>query len=81
MSELNLSLIKQYNKERDKTVASLDCETFKKFCKKWGNPIPPTDEIIEITMRKMMYHINSFSEEEKQSAKEWLESRGFSTEV
>ena len=61
----NSALIRRYNKDRDKAVASLDVETFKAFCRKWSLPIPPTDEIIEITMRKMMFHINSFSEEDK----------------
>ena len=78
---MGLEVLYQYNKERDKAVKSLDVEKFKKFCKKWGNPVPPTDEIIEIVMRKMMYHINSFSPEEKESAKKWLEEHGSSTDL
>ena len=77
----NSAIIRRYNKDRDEAVASLNVETFKSFCKKWSLPAPPTDEVIEITMRKMMYHINSFSEEDKQSAKEWLESRNYTTDL
>ena len=77
----NIALIRRYNKDRDKAVASLNVETFKAFCRKWSLPIPPTDEIIEITMRKMMFHINSFSEEDKQAAKEWLKSRNYTTDL
>lgn len=74
-------IIRNYNRERDAAVASLNVETFKTWCRKWGNPYPGDDWIIEITMRKMMYHITSFSEEDRQSAKEWLESRGFSVDL
>lgn len=81
MTTRQMAMLKKYNRERDKAVASLDVETFKKFCRKWGNPCPPRDEVIEIVMRKMMYHITAFSEEDKQKAKEWLESRGFSTDL
>ena len=81
MTERDLALIQKYNRERDKAVKSLNVEKFKKFCKRWGNPYPNDDYIIEIMMRKMMYHINSFSPEEKQSAKEWLKSRGYTTDV
>lgn len=76
-----MGLIQKYNRERDEAVASLDVETFKKWCRKWGNPYPSDDRVIEITMRKMMYHITSFSEEDKQKAKEWLECRGYSTDL
>lgn len=72
-----LNLIKQYNKDRDKAVLSLDVETFKTFCKKWGNPIPPTDRVIEITMRKMACHITSLPSEFRAEAKKWLENNGF----
>ena len=72
-----LELIKRYNKDRDKAVLSLDVKTFKKFCKKWGNPVPPTDEIIEITMRKMACHITSLPSEFRSEAKKWLEDRGY----
>lgn len=72
-----LNLIKQYNKDRDKAVLSLDVETFKAFCKKWGNPIPPTDRVIEVTMRKMACHIPSLPSEFRAEAKKWLEDREF----
>lgn len=77
----DLKMIKQYNKDRDKAVASLDFKTFRRFCFKWGIPCPPSDDVAQITMRKMMYHITSFSEEDKQAAKEWLEIRGYTTDI
>ena len=70
-------VIKRYNKDRDRAVLSLDVEKFKIFCKKWGNPIPSTDEVIEITMRKMACHITSLPIEFRAEAKKWLEDRGY----
>ena len=70
-------VIKQYNKDRNKAVLSLDVEIFKKFCKKWGNPIPPTDEVIEITMRKMACHITTLPSDFRAESKKWLEDRGY----
>jgi hypothetical protein len=74
-------VIKRYNKDRDKAVLSLDVETFKKFCKKWGNPIPPTDRVIEITMRKMACHIPSLPSDFRSEAKKWLEDRGYTDKL
>ena len=71
-------LLKIYNKDRDKAVLSLDIEAFKRFCKKWGNPTPPTDEIIEITMRKMACHITTLPDDFRAEAKKWLNDRGYS---
>ena len=70
-------LINIYNRDRNKAVMSLDVERFKTFCRKWGNPIPPTDEIIEITMRKMACHIPSLPDEFRAEAKKWLDEKGY----
>lgn len=73
-------------KERDEAVRTQDIEKFKEFYKKWSargfyrNGLP-SDEVIEISLRKMMYHIASATEEEKQTAKEWLEAHGSSTDI
>jgi len=54
----------------------------KHFGKKWSargfyrNGLP-NDEVIEISLYKMLYNLESATEEEKNKAKEWLESRGF----
>ena len=81
IDQRTLEVIKRYNKDRDKAVLSLDVETFKEFCRKWNNPIPPTDRIIEITMRKMACHITALPEDFKAEAKKWLEDRGFDDSI
>lgn len=77
-----------WDKEMGEVVRSYDVQAFKRFFKKWQNlgvydPTlsVPRDEVIEITMRKMVYNMKSSTEEEKAEAKEWLESRGYKAEV
>ena len=41
----------------------------------------PSDEVIEIAMRKGVYHMNSATPEEKAEAKRWLIEHGSNTDV
>lgn len=73
-------------KERDEAIRALDVEKFKAFYDKWKakgvyNINLPSDLVIEITLYKMLYNIKSATDEEKAKAKEWLESKGYSTEM
>lgn len=73
-------------KERDEAIRTLDVEKFKAFYDKWKakgvyNINLPSDLVIEITLYKMLYNIESATDEEKSKAKEWLESKGYSTEM
>ena len=74
-------------KERDETVISYDVDRFRKFYDKWrkigvyGAPLPKNDLLIKITMRKMVYHITSFTKEQRDEAAKWLKDRGMSTEL
>lgn len=73
-------------KERDEAISALDVEKFKAFYNKWKakgvyNINLPSDLVIEITLYKMLYNIESATDEEKAKAKEWLESKGYSTEM
>lgn len=75
-------LMQEWILERNVVIRSLDVEKFKAFWKKWSargfyrNGLP-NDEVIEISLYKMLYNLESATEEEKNKAKEWLESRGF----
>ena len=82
----DLGLIGLWRKERDEVVKTLDIKKFKEFYRKWKlkgfyNIPLPDDAVIEISLHKMLYNINSATDEEKSKAKEWLESRGYSTEM
>lgn len=75
-------LMQEWILERNVVIRSLDVEKFKAFWKKWSargfyrNGLP-NDEVIEISLYKMLYNLESATEEEKNKAKEWLESRGY----
>ena len=77
---------KLWIKERDEAIRTLDVEKFKRFYDKWkakGVYVInlPSDFVIEITLYKMLYNLGDATDEEKSKAKEWLESKGCSTEM
>ena len=83
---MNYKQIERWKKERDEAIKSLDVGKFKKFYYKWMEKgiyerDLPSDDIVEITIYKMLYNIKSATEEEKEVAKKWLEARGYSTEL
>ena len=79
--------IKQFNKERDKAAISYDVKTFRAFYDKWAKlgaydvPLPASDVVIEIIMRKMVYHSNGFSSLQKHEAAKWLSDHGCTTSL
>ena len=78
--------IREWEKEFDAAVKSQDVETFKTFYEKWRKKgyyklWLPQDRVIEVSLRKMLYNLDSATAEEKRQAKEWLESRGFTATV
>lgn len=73
-------------KERDEAIRTQDLEKFKAFYMKWKERglytlALPSDKVLEISMRKCLYHMASATEEEKQTAKKWLEEHGSSTDL
>lgn len=72
--------------ERDSVVKTYDIEKFKNFYNKWRlkgvyRLDLPSDEVIEVSMRKMVYHMASSTKAEKEEAEQWLIEHGSSTEV
>ena len=77
-------LMQEWILERNVVIRSLDVEKFKAFFEKWQKKgfymrdlKLPDDDVIEVSLYKMLYNLESATEEEKNKAKEWLESRGF----
>lgn len=81
-------LVTQYAKDRDAaTIAVVEgesLEVFKAFVTKWrdlGFYPPcfnlPSDEVIEIAIRKMVIHELRAPESTKQKAAKWLLERGY----
>lgn len=83
----NKKLIKQWRKERDEAVLSFDLEKFKAFYRKYQalgvyeKGKMPSDEVMEISMRKMAMQITSATLDQKIEASEWLLSRGYDLEI
>lgn len=83
---IDLGLMELWKKERDEAIKTLDVKKFKAFYRKWklkgfyNGPLQ-NDAVIEVSLYKMLYNIKSATDEEKSKAKEWLESKGFSTEM
>ena len=78
--------IAKWKKERDEAIKSLDIRKFKKFYYKWFEKGIyeiglPSDDIVEVTIYKMLYNLKSSTEEEKELAKNWLKERGASTKL
>lgn len=71
--------------ERDKAIKTLDVEKFRAFYREWMDrgiyqwPLPRDDKIIEISLRKMLYNLQSATEEEKAEAERWLTEHGCDT--
>ena len=73
-------------KERDETIRTLDVEKFKEFYRKWTERGfyrggLPSDEVIEISLHKMLYHLGNATAEEKAIAEKWLAEHGSSTDI
>ena len=85
-------IVKAYVDERDRaTIAVVEgesIEVFKAFIKKWydlGYMPPcfalPADEVLEISVRKMVIHETNAPESTREKAREWLLSRGYDLEL
>ena len=78
---------KQWLKERDEAVYTFDVEKFKAFYRKWvkrgvyeDKPLP-SDEVLEITMRKMVCALANPREDKLAEARAWLSKRGCSWHI
>ena len=69
-------ILRQFVKERNEACSSFDLDKFKKFCHKYRGGEMPSDEVLEITMRKMVVNIEP-KLPQYEEAKEWLLSRGY----
>lgn len=73
---------KMWRKERDEACLSFDLDTFKRFYRRWiklgvYEDWDMSDEVMEISMRKMVCELASAPKEKKEEAKAWLKERGY----
>lgn len=75
--------LSQWIKERDEALYTFDVDTFKEFYRKWQKrgvytePLP-SDEVIEITMRKMVCCLEKPKKDKLAEARAWLSEHGYS---
>lgn len=74
---------KQWLKERDEAIYTFNVEKFKAFYRKWEKrgfytePLP-SDEVIEVSMRKCVCGLANPREDKLAEARAWLAERGYS---
>ena len=73
----------EWLKERDEVTLSLDIDKFKAFYRKWQKKGVydmelPSDEIIEISMRKCICAMAKPPVDKLAEARAWLSERGYS---
>lgn len=73
--------IRDYVIERDAILRKLDLIAYREFCAKHGVRCSPVDEINEIAMHKARMIATSFTDEEKSTSREWLESRDYKADI
>ena len=71
--------INEYVKARDEAVKSMDLGKFKAFITRTTPDgfTMPSDEVLQITMRKMAVHITSLDVETRVNAFRWLLEHGY----
>lgn len=83
-------LLAQFVKERDEAVKTSikanDLRVFRRFYAKWKAKGLyqiglPSDEVLWVSLYKMLYHTNSATAEEKATAEMWLIAHGSSTKI
>ena len=83
-------LTRQFVKERDEAVKTAikanDLRVFRRFYARWKAKGVyriglPSDEVLWLSLYKMLYHTESATEEEKAMAERWLVAHGSSTAI
>lgn len=84
-----LDKLNQWREELRAAVETQDLQTFKEFREKWtalGVYDPEitkmlTDDILEISIRKMAVNMTDISPETQKEAAAWLKERGYGLEI
>lgn len=80
MNALN-TMLKQFVRDRDKALLSLDKEKILAYMKKYNIPHAESEPVFWASVYKCIFHIKSSTKEQKEEAKQWLEANGFTTDV
>lgn len=79
-------LMQTWKRELDATLRKCDVKAFKKFYRKWQvlgfyELMLPDDKVVEVSIYKMLYNLDTATEKDKEKAKKWLDKNGYTTEM
>ncbi|MBS4872243.1 MAG: hypothetical protein KHZ78_05345 [Peptoniphilus sp. oral taxon 375] len=66
-----------YAEELGKVLKTKDIKKLRKFCKKWGLEAPEDDEVLEISLHKMIYARVDLPNSIRTESMFWLMERGY----
>lgn len=74
-------IMREFIKERDAAMLSLDKEKIKRYCEKYGVPIPANETVFWAGVHKCICNIAAATIDQKLQSAQWLFEHGFSTDI
>jgi len=71
----------QFIKDRNEAFLSKDRAKILEYCRKYNVPVPRSEESFWIMVHKVIAHLENIDTKQRDDAVEWLESRGYSTDL
>lgn len=81
LTEYQETMLKEYAKERDAALLSLDKEKIVAHSKKWGIKLPSSDLALWAGVHKAILFTNSATPEQRECSEAWLIKHGFPTTI
>ena len=81
MAKVKIESLKQFVKERDAALLSLDRKKIEVYAKKYDVPLPKDETIFWAMVHKCIMSINSATFEQKQKSYDWLIDHGFKSYI
>ena len=72
---------KNFIKERDEALLSLDKEKITKFLRKYGTPVPENETVFWAGVHKAIFHLDSANPGQKLKSMIWLVNHGFNPDI
>lgn len=73
--------LEQFVKDRNAAFLSKDKVKILEHCRKYNVPIPRSEDSFWIMVHKVIVHLENIDPEQRAESVEWLESRGYSTDL
>lgn len=73
--------IKQFIKDRDEALLSMDREKILAYCHKYGARMPSNELVFWAGVNKAICAINTIPQDRRDHSRKWLIEHGFSPEI